>query len=106
MRGFSKAPEEAGSEGPQGLPARGRMLTAAIRWISETFGSYKARAVRAVCLRNYSDFLLSETALTREGLRGASRRRDRTHPEPAPPGHWSDIGPKPNQSDPDIRPVI
>ncbi|GAA3082294.1 hypothetical protein GCM10020254_28370 [Streptomyces goshikiensis] len=62
MRGSFKAPEEAGSGAPQGLPAKGRALTTAIRWISETFGFYKARPARVVCLRNYSGFLLSETA--------------------------------------------
>lgn len=33
----------------------------------ETFGSYQARAAAAVCLRNYSDFLLSEMRIPPEG---------------------------------------
>ncbi|GLV98593.1 hypothetical protein Slala05_22250 [Streptomyces lavendulae subsp. lavendulae] len=49
------------------MPAQGHALSTAIRWISETFGSYKARPAAAVCLGNYSDFLLSETPEPPEG---------------------------------------
>ncbi|GAA3376371.1 hypothetical protein GCM10017750_17680 [Streptomyces racemochromogenes] len=62
-----KAPEEAGGRAPQGLPASGRAPSTAIRRISETFGSYKARAGPAVCLGNYSDFLVSEMGNPPEG---------------------------------------
>ncbi|GAA2604419.1 hypothetical protein GCM10010304_62560 [Streptomyces roseoviolaceus] len=50
----------AGS-GAAGVACTGPGSRPPFAWSSETFGSYKTKGVRSVCLHNYSDFLLSET---------------------------------------------
>ncbi|GAA1947806.1 hypothetical protein GCM10009837_87130 [Streptomyces durmitorensis] len=61
---YFETPERRGAAEPQGLPARGSGSRPPFAWSSETFGSYKAKRGRSVCLHNYSDFLLSETGFT------------------------------------------
>ncbi|GGV72097.1 hypothetical protein GCM10010228_31090 [Streptomyces massasporeus] len=55
-----ETPEGAGS-GAAGVACTGPGSRPPFAWSSETFGSYKTKGARSVCLHNYSDFLLSET---------------------------------------------
>ncbi|GAA3095631.1 hypothetical protein GCM10010449_19000 [Streptomyces rectiviolaceus] len=65
-----------GEREPQGLPAWGSGSRPPFAWSSETFGSYKAKRGRSVCLHNYSDFLLSETGFILSPSFGRSELAD------------------------------
>ncbi|GGV61244.1 hypothetical protein GCM10010277_66030 [Streptomyces longisporoflavus] len=75
---YFETPERRGAGKPQGLPARGSGSLPPFAWSSETFGSYKAKRGRSVCLHNYSDFLLSETGFTRGPLSGGPELADQS----------------------------